>query len=152
MFLRALIAFLALPVMVAGVVPFLISRIPVSCPAGSPWGWVPLLPGAVILISTVVSFYHRGKGTLAPWDPPKQLVIQDLYRFNRNPMYVGVILIVIGWAILTGSCWNTLYAVVVAIVFHLRVVAYEEPEMQRLFGPEWESYKKSVPRWGWSFR
>lgn len=152
MFLRALAAFLVLPVMVAGVVPWLISRIPGNGPGASPWslwGWVPVIPGMAILLGTVVSFYRRGKGTLAPWDPPRHLVVQDLYRFNRNPMYLGVILIVAGWAIVTGGIWNVLYAMILPLIFHLRVVRYEEPQMRRLFGEEWEAYRQRVPRWGW---
>ena len=137
----------ALPVMVAGVVPFLIARIPGLCWGGSLWGWVPVILGARILVSTALSFYRRGKGTLVPWDPPKHLIIQDLYRFNWNPMYLGVIMIVAGWAIL----WNPLYAVTIAIIFQLRVVLWKEPEMKRLFGAKWEDYRRRVPRWSWRF-
>ena len=151
MFLRAIAAFLVLPVMVAGVVPMLISLIPASRCWHSNWGGLPAILGAIILVSTVFSFYHRGKGTLAPWDPPKRLVVQDLYRFNRNPMYVGVLLIVAGWAIQSGDPWIYGYFLLLGLVFHLRVVLYEEREMERLFGTEWEAYKDAVPRWGWRF-
>ena len=58
--------------------------------------------GSGILFASVVSFYRRGRGTLAPWDPPKHLVVHDLYRFNRNPMYVGVVIVVLGWALAHG--------------------------------------------------
>ena len=95
-----------------------------------------------------ISFYRRGQGTLAPWDPPKHLVVRDCYRFNRNPMYVGVVLLVLGWAVLTGNLWNYLYTALLPVIFHLRVVLYEEKEMQRLFGKEWETYTMAVPRWG----
>ncbi len=109
---------------------------------------LPLVAGALIVLSTAVSFYRRGRGTLAPWDPPRELVVRDLYRFNRNPMYVGVVFVLLGWALLSGSLWLYAYACVVAIVFHLRVVLYEEKEMARLFGPQWEKYRAGVPRWG----
>ena len=148
MILRALLAFLALPVVVGGVVPWVLWRLGGPQLFSSPLGVVPLVAGSAALISSVVSFYRRGRGTLAPWDPPRELVVQDLYRFNRNPMYVGVILILIGWALVTGSLSLCVYVFVVAAVFHLRVVLYEEKEMARLFGGQWEKYRASVPRWG----
>ena len=148
MMLRAILAFLALPALVAGLFPWLISRIPATLLFRSFYGLTLLVVGSGILLSAVVSFYRRGRGSLAPWDPPKHLVIQDLYRFTRNPMYVGVIALVWGWALVTGSPWNYVYAIVVPVVFHLRVVLYEEKEMLRLFGQEWNSYRKAVPRWG----
>ena len=149
MLTRALLAFLALPCMVAGVVPWALSRLPGPSWGGSVLGFLPMLPGGAILIAAVVSFFRRGRGTLAPWDPPRQLVVQDLYRFNRNPMYVGVTLLVLGWAVLIGGLANALYAGLVPLVFHLRVCRYEEPEMVRLFGAEWERYRSAVPRWAW---
>lgn len=149
MLLRAIVAFLALPVIVAGIVPYIITLIPAPLWWKSFLGILPISTGVLILIISAVSFYRRGKGTLAPWDPPKHLVVQDLYRYNRNPMYVGVILTVLGWAILTGNPWNDAYAILLCVVFHLRVVLYEEKEMERLFGNEWESYRSEVPRWGW---
>lgn len=145
---RSVRAFLALPVVVAGVVPWVLSRLPGPRMDGTRLGLVPVLVGTSILVASVVSFHRRGHGTLAPWDPPRRLVVQDLYRVTRNPMYVGVVTIVLGWALLTGSLWNTLFAVVVAVAFHLRVLLYEEKEMRRLFGDDWERYRRAVPRWG----
>jgi len=151
MLLRSIVAFLTLPVVVAGVIPFLIARIPAMIWWRSPLGVLPMIVGMGILIISTVSFYRKGCGTLAPWDPPRHLVVRDLYRYNRNPMYVGVILIVLGWAMLTGSPWNYVYMVLLSVVFHLRVVLYEEKEMERRFGNEWESYRSKVPRWRWRF-
>lgn len=152
MILRALVAFLALPVVVGGVVPWVLWRLGGPQLLLSSWGMIPLVAGSFVLISSVVSFYRRGRGTLAPWDPPRELVVQDLYRFNRNPMYVGVILVLIGWALITGSLPLYVYAFIVAVVFHLRVVLYEEKEMTRLFGEQWEQYRATVPRWGIRWR
>jgi protein-S-isoprenylcysteine O-methyltransferase Ste14 len=148
MMLRACLAFVALPLMVAGVVPWLLSRVPGHALFAARWGILPPIVGALIVLSAVVSFYRRGRGTLAPWDPPRELVVRDLYRFNRNPMYVGVVLVLIGWALWTGSIWLYGYVCAVAAVFHLRVVLYEEKEMERLFGPQWAKYRAAVPRWG----
>ena len=148
MMLRACLAFTALPLMVAGAVPWLLSRVPGHALSASRWGMLPLIVGALIGLSAVVTFDRRGRGTLAPWDPPRELVVRDLYRFNRNPMYVGVVLVLIGWAVCTGSIWLYGYACTVAVIFHLRVVLYEEREMARLFGRQWEKYRAEVPRWG----
>ncbi len=150
--IRAILAFLALPAIVAGVLPWLISIIPSPTVFSSRYGGIPLVMGSGILLAAVVSFYRRGRGTLAPWDPPRHLVVQDLYRFNRNPMYVGVTAILIGWAIVTGNPWNYAYAALIPVVFHLRVVLYEEREMERLFGQDWDAYRRAVPRWGLRFR
>lgn len=148
MMLRAILAFLALPTLVAGVFPWLISKLPATDNFQWPYGVVLIVLGGGILLASVISFYRHGRGTLAPWDPPKYLVVQDLYRFNRNPMYVGVGLLTLGWALCTGNPWNYAYSVLVLVIFHLRVVLYEEREMERLFGREWAAYCSKVPRWG----
>ncbi len=149
---RAIAAFLALPALVAGLFPWLISHLPGPGLPQQWYGVVVMLAGGVILLASVVSFYRRGRGTLAPWDPPRHLVVQDLYRFNRNPMYVGVTLLALRWALCTGNPWNYAYSILVPVIFHLRVVHYEEKEMERLFGREWEAYRSTVPRWGFRFR
>jgi protein-S-isoprenylcysteine O-methyltransferase Ste14 len=152
MMIRAVISFLALPALVAGLFPWLISGIPASRIFQSPFGVVLVVVGGGILLASVVSFYRWGRGTLAPWDPPKHLVVQDLYRFNRNPMYVGVVLVLFGWALITGNPWNYGYALILPVIFHARVVLYEEKQMERLFGREWDAYRRAVPRWGLRFR
>ena len=144
---KALAAFLTLPGVMAGVIPLAIMQLPRRPAPQSSWMIVPLLFGLLILVSSVVSFYRRGKGTLAPWDPPRRLVVEDLYRFNRNPMYVGITLLLIGWAGILGSAWHYLYAALLLVAFHLRVVLYEEREMQRLFPQDWPHYRANVPRW-----
>ena len=110
MIARAILAFLALPALVAGLFPWLIPRIPAPAIARWQYGVVLMAIGGGIFLASVVSFYRRGRGTLAPWDPPRHLVIQDLYRFNLNPMCVGVATLVLGWALSTGNPWNYAYA------------------------------------------
>ena len=121
-FLRALFAFLALP----GIWwPF---AIPIYWLVSSsrsrlvqPLGLLPLLVGCAGLLWCVRDFYVFGKGTLAPWSPPKHLVTSGLYRYSRNPMYVSVLLILLGWAVSFGVRGLHGYAMFIAIAFHLRV-------------------------------
>lgn len=141
---RALAAFLILPGTIAFVVPWWIH------PRGVPFHVVsaPVLAvGVALLLWCVRDFYVAGRGTLAPWDPPKRLVIVGLYRVSRNPMYVAVLVILCGWALAfpSRSLWT--YAAVVAVGFHLRVVFGEEPWLARTHGEEFAAYRAAVPRW-----
>jgi protein-S-isoprenylcysteine O-methyltransferase Ste14 len=145
LFLRALFAFLLMPGMVAGVLPCLIWQ--GSLQTGNLAGWLVLGIGSCILTSCVWAFYQNGKGTLAPWRPPENLVTNGLYRYSRNPMYIGVELMLLGWALAGNQRGLWFYAAIIAMLFHLRVVLYEEPWQQRTFGADWENYKSKVRRW-----
>jgi protein-S-isoprenylcysteine O-methyltransferase Ste14 len=147
MFIRALIAFLALPGVVAGLLPILIARGDTQRHGGTAIGFAVLALGLVLLLWCVRDFYVAGKGTLAPWDPPKRLVVVGLYRFIRNPMYVAVLTVVLGWTLIFGSTWLAIYLVTLAIAFHLRVLFYEEPRLRQQFTTEWGAYFTTVPRW-----
>lgn len=147
LFLRVVFAFLALPVIVAGVVPSASLAADRWRFEGSPLGWLLLTCGIGVTLRCVREFYVIGKGTLAPWDPPKRLVVIGLYRLTRNPMYVGVLSVVAGWALLTGSPILGIYAALLALAFHLRVVHYEEPILASSFPNEWALYRKTVNRW-----
>ena len=92
-------------------------------------------------------FAVAGRGTPAPIDPPKQLVVRGLYRRVRNPMYLGVLLVVAAWALLFRSGVVLAYGVAVGLLFHLFVVLVEEPVLRRRFGAAYESYWRTVPRW-----
>ena len=113
----------------------------------NPVGVIPLALGIVCLLWCVVEFYRAGRGTLAPWEPPKELVVSGLYRYSRNPMYVGVLLILLGWSVGFQSSALAGYAVMIAIAFHLRVVLNEEPFLARTHGDAWRRYASTVPRW-----
>lgn len=145
MLARAVVAFLALPGTVAFVVPVLLAR-----GEGHPFnglGLIPLVIGTFLLLWCVRDFFVAGKGTLAPWTPPKHLVTIGLYRYSRNPMYVAVSLILLGWAWCFESSTLLVYALVVVLGFHLRVVWGEEPWLARTHGQEWQRYRARVPRW-----
>lgn len=88
-----------------------------------------------------------GRGTLSPVDPPRELVIRGLYRYVRNPMYVGVSLIVLGEAALTRSRALLLYWAVFFAAVNVFVIGYEEPNLRRRFGESYERYTQRVGRW-----
>jgi protein-S-isoprenylcysteine O-methyltransferase Ste14 len=119
---------------------------------GIQFGWPIMVLGISIVLWCVRDFYVIGKGTLAPWDPPRKLVVVGLYKLLRNPMYVGVLGFLAGWTLLAGSPVLAVYTLVVALAFHLRVVLYEEPTLARLFVNEWAQYRKKVNRWIPTFR
>ncbi|MBM4312561.1 MAG: isoprenylcysteine carboxylmethyltransferase family protein [Deltaproteobacteria bacterium] len=147
MFAPALLAFLVFPGLVAILAPPLIAYL-------DPWrgqvcapGLAVMLAGAIVLLWCVRDFYVSGKGTLAPWDPPKELVVVGLYRHIRNPMYVGVLLSVSGWAIYFSSIVLSAYVVLLAVGFHIWVVVYEEPWLKSQFAEQWHVYSEAVSRW-----
>jgi protein-S-isoprenylcysteine O-methyltransferase Ste14 len=148
LFWRALTAFLALPGIVAFVVPWLlrprVGRVTAI-------GFLPIGLGTFLLLWCVRDFYVAGRGSLAPWAPPERLVIVGLYRYSRNPMYVAVVMILCGWALAFESRALWIYAAAVAVAFHLRVVFGEEPWLARTHGAEWTAYRARVPRWLFRF-
>jgi protein-S-isoprenylcysteine O-methyltransferase Ste14 len=148
---RALLAFLACPSVVAGVLPALIARGAHACRYWEA-SLAPFAIGTVCLIWCVRDFLVRGSGTLAPWDPPRRLVVGGLYRFVRNPMYLSVASVILGWSLYFGSWQLALYLAIVAVGFHLRVILYEEPVLSRQFPSDWDGYAKLVPRWIPRFR
>jgi protein-S-isoprenylcysteine O-methyltransferase Ste14 len=110
-------------------------------------GLVPLLVGLAIILRCFVDFVRRGRGTPALYDPPRALVVAGLYRYVRNPQYVGVVLVIVGQALLTGMVVLFGYAALMAIGYHLFVTCYEEPTLGRLFGEPYARYRQAVPRW-----
>jgi len=146
-FLRSLFAFLGLPAVVGGLIPWLLYSNSDSRMHGTPAGWPLLVLGACVLLWGVRDFYVIGRGTLGPWDPPKRLVIVGLYRFVRNPMYLGLLGWVGGWSLVTGSRTLMTYTVILGLGFHLRVLFYEEPTLARLFPDDWPRYRSRVNRW-----
>lgn len=113
-------------------------------------GYVGLLPitfGAIGLIWCIWRFYAEGRGTLAPIDPPKNLVVRGLYRNVRNPMYLSVILILTGEAIFFLSGAVLIEAGIFFIFAHLFVTLYEEPNLRGQFGESYERYTQNVARW-----
>jgi protein-S-isoprenylcysteine O-methyltransferase Ste14 len=147
MFARALLAFIACPGIVALAVPLTWLLVSGQAAIVNAWGLLPLALGLAALLWCVYAFYATGKGTLAPWAPPQHLVVTGLYRHSRNPMYVAVLLILLGWAVTSHVRGLYFYAAGIAVVFHLRVVFGEEPWLARRHGEAWREYAARVPRW-----
>jgi len=110
-------------------------------------GLAAILIGASIYLWCAWDFAFSGKGTPAPIDPPKELVVRGLYKHVRNPMYLGVSSVVLGQAVWFESRVLFGYAALVFLLFCIFVMLYEEPVLRRKFGDSYERYCKTVPRW-----
>jgi len=110
-------------------------------------GMIIVTIGTAIALWCVFTFVFIGKGTPAPFDPPRKLVIRGPYRFVRNPMYIGAAIALAGAALFYGSMSILIYAVAFLVAMHLFVLLYEEPTLRRTFGPEYEAYFHRVRRW-----
>ncbi|HXQ33608.1 MAG TPA: isoprenylcysteine carboxylmethyltransferase family protein [Anaerolineales bacterium] len=147
--LKSFLFLIVAPGMVAGYIPLALLRRGSQIETGVlAYLAFPLwLVGGVILLWSFWNFLIQGRGTPAPIDPPKELVAGGFYRYVRNPMYVGVLAIIIGHFLWFGF-WNLLiYAVIVFLAFNTFVTYYEEPTLKRKFGKSYEDYLKRVPRW-----
>src|SRR5262245_5325893 len=152
--LGSILFFILAPGMVAGFIPLGLLRTGPQIQTGFlAYLAFPLwVIGTIILIWCFWDFLVKGKGTPAPVDPPKELVVSGLYKYVRNPMYVGVVLVIIGH-FLWFEFWNLLiYATIVFTAFHAFVIFYEEPTLKRTFGAAYEDYLRKVPRWIPKFR
>jgi protein-S-isoprenylcysteine O-methyltransferase Ste14 len=110
-------------------------------------GMIMVTIGTVIALWCVFTFVFIGKGTPAPFDPPRKLVIRGPYRFVRNPMYIGAGMTLAGAALFYESLSIFIYTCSFFLITHLFVVLYEEPTLRRTFGDEYEGYFGRVSRW-----
>ena len=138
LFLKNLLFTLIVPGAVAVYAPLRLAAGREGLPSGwGAWQGVALLPlvcGGLIYFWCPWDFAAFGRGTPAPVDAPRRLVVRGLYRYVRNPMYVGVLLVIAGWALFFQSLPVLGYGAVVAMFFHLFVVAVEEPSLRGKFG------------------
>lgn len=110
-------------------------------------GAIFMILGYVTVYKTIHAFASIGKGTLAPWKPTKHIVTSGLYSYVRNPMILGVLLVLFGEAIIFGSTLLILWSVIFGVVNHLWFVFWEEPQLERKFTDKYRQYKANVPRW-----
>ena len=149
--LKTLIFTIIVPGAVMALIPYLLlSGTPSSFAQIGPFqifGLIPMAIGVSIYLRCAWDFASTGKGTPAPIDPPKHLVARGLYRFVRNPMYFGVLITLLGEALLFSSLALFVYAAIVITWQHLFVVFYEEPALRRKFGESYSDYLARTPRW-----
>jgi protein-S-isoprenylcysteine O-methyltransferase Ste14 len=147
-----------LPVVNAGLVPLAIVVLSDSVNPG--WGLpTPLAVlvtvagaasaafGLTLMYRTIRLFATRGEGTLAPWDPPRRLVVEGPYRHVRNPMISGVWFLLAGEALVLGSPWIAVWLAAFATANVIYMPLSEEPGLERRFGDEYRAYKRAVPAW-----
>ena len=154
--------FVLAPGVVAGLIPWLLTgwQAGEPLPASLDWVVTPLrivgllliLGGLVVLVSAFARFVTEGLGTPAPPAPPQRLVVGGLYRYVRNPMYLAVLAVIVGQALLLGQPILFLYAALVGAAVFAFVRIYEEPTLREAFGDEYERYRAAVPGWWPRFR
>lgn len=145
--LGSVLFFLVAPFIVGFVLPWWIAGWRVGNTFWATGGFFLVLMGLVPLVESFARFALVGLGTPAPIAPTKHLVVSGFYRYVRNPMYVGVILIILGNALIVGNVAVFAYAALIALAFALFVLGYEEPVLKRQFGAEYGEFCKNVPRW-----
>lgn len=150
LFVKNLVFTLLVPGTAGLLIPLRIAARPIPAPTGEPWsivGLVLLAVGAVGYFWCLWEFAVTGRGTPAPIDPPRHLVVRGPYRFVRNPIYVSAVTVVLGWAVYLHATEVLLYAVALAGAFHFFVISYEEPTLQHMFGESYTHYRQTVHRW-----
>lgn len=152
LWLRSVAFTILLPGTVTAVLPAAILAswpgAPVSLRDPRTWvAGVAIAAGATGLLRCIWEFASRGRGTLAPVDPPTRLVVSGLYRYVRNPMYVCVVTILAGEALLWRSAALAIWAGAFLAVTHAFIVMHEEPALRRTFGASYAAYTRSVSRW-----
>jgi protein-S-isoprenylcysteine O-methyltransferase Ste14 len=149
MLLRHILSILVLPFTVTIAVPAALVHGEKVLPLGpAELGGIPLIMvGLVLVVLTIHHFATVGRGTLAPWDPPRHLVIRGVYRHVRNPMISGVLLIVLGESVLLASRAVGLWAATVLAINAIYIPLIEEPDLDHRFGEDYDLYKRHVPRW-----
>ena len=149
--LRSLLWTALLPGLYAGYVPWrFFGLAQVRIDWGNPIQLLSLLVialGVGLLAACIWEFARRGRGTLSPVDPPRQLVVQGLYRYVRNPMYLSVTTIVFGEVLLTRSVGLLTYWLIWFVLVNLFVIGFEEPMLRRQFGDAYDRYTRTVGRW-----
>lgn len=156
MWVKTILMTLLVPGVTVFLLPYFIQRSSGFQLNPSPWlgvlGIMIILLGIFSFTWVSQAFVRFGKGTPAPFDPPRQFVARGLYRFVRNPMYLGAVLVILGEALLFWS-WHLLaYAAAVLTILHFFVLLYEERSLLRRFGKPYHDYLRTVPRWFPRFR
>jgi protein-S-isoprenylcysteine O-methyltransferase Ste14 len=140
------------PGIMAGLIPWLLTgwRMREPLPYWAPMrviGVILIVAGLIALIQAFARFVVEGLGTPAPIAAPERLVVGGLYRYVRNPMYVAVLAVIAGQALLLGQLALLLYVAAFWLITAAFVRFYEEPTLTRRFGANYEAYRRAVPAW-----
>lgn len=152
---RIIIAFFALPIMVLVVIPLVLHTVLphvltqelFTFPGQKAAALLLALAGLGLLYTTNLLFIRFGKGTLAPWSPPEKLIIRGPYRFMRQPMISGVILVLLGEFIQLASWAALIWFTIFLMVNLIYIPLVEEKALSKRFGQSYERYRESVPGW-----
>ena len=144
--------FFIAPGVVAGLLPWWLTRWQVQTPFP---GWIVfrfsggalIAAGLAFLIHAFARFVTEGAGTPAPVAPTEHLVVGGAYRYVRNPMYLSVLSVIVGQALVLGQFHLLTYAAIIAAIMVAFVRAYEEPVLSQKFGAEYDDYRRGVPGW-----
>lgn len=153
LYIKNLIFFILQPGLVVGLIPYLLLRRRIDLILKAELGVVKylgitfIIAGLCIALYCVYRFIVDGRGTLSPVHRTKALVVKGLYKYSRNPMYVGMLLVLIGEVLFTGSLRMLVYTALVAMAFHLFVIFVEEPRLTRDFKSDYLRYMNEVKRW-----
>lgn len=153
LFFRNLFFTILQPGVVAGLIPYLLVRkifkesFAQLFRSSHFLGIILFVAGLALMLICITNFGVKGKGTLSPADPTKKLVIAGPYKFSRNPMYIGVMLILIGESIFFKSLALSIYSLFIFTAFHVFIIYFEEPRLRKDFGTEYLEYIQKVPRW-----
>ena len=144
--------FLFAPAVVAGAIPWYLTRWELHQPMSNWWplqvaGAILLLAGAAVLACSFVRFIDEGLGTPAPVAPTERLVVTGPYRYVRNPMYLAVTATIVGQALLLGQPSLLAYAAIVGTAMIAFAHGYEEPALASRFGDSYRAYRRAVPAW-----
>jgi protein-S-isoprenylcysteine O-methyltransferase Ste14 len=154
-FIRHLVAIIALPVLVVIIIPVRLAHrygVTFHAPAtvydasSQIIGFALLIVGLTLFTASLYQFVTLGRGTLAPWDPPRHLVVSGPYRFVRNPMISGVIFMLFGIAVIPQSLPHALWAAAFLLLNLIYIPLVEEPRLMKRFGDEYRRYRNHVPR------
>jgi protein-S-isoprenylcysteine O-methyltransferase Ste14 len=152
--LRALILPVTATIAVPGILLIRSGSLSIEWPTLEPVDLLPLIfakisigIGLLLVVRSIHHFWTTGHGTLAPWDPPRNLVIRGVYRYVRNPMISGILGILLGEALLFGSLSILAWFVIFLLINLIYISRYEEPGLVKRFGEDYLRYRDHVPRW-----
>lgn len=150
--LGSAVFFVVAPCTLAGLVPWWITAWQLQPPflgleLTRGVGAIVIVAGVLALVDAFARFALQGLGNPAPIAPPRNLVVSGLYRHVRNPIFVAVVAIILGQALLMGDWRLVVYGAILWLAFHVQVVVYEEPTLEQTFGSEYQAFCAAVPRW-----